>query len=255
LSRLPWENRRNYPVYVGTHYRQEWANATTNGMADHPSYHAAKHEGDVNAALRVVKDSLSRLYIVQMRMMLQQMEQKGFEKPVLVAPYRADSKNMLARTAAVYLGEQLGLEVDDKIVEMPGKSRRLMDKFERIFNTPDYAGEVQKGRAYIAVDDMITTGGTLSSLRSYIDEQGGRFLFSCSMASVDGKNTTLNPQPSQIEELSNKLSKHMQKWLENVADVKLPTLTRAETAFLLSGKNAHGLRDIACAANGIGSPA
>ncbi|MFA5592900.1 MAG: phosphoribosyltransferase [Micavibrio sp.] len=231
MSRVPWE-RRNYPVFVGKHYKAEWDSAAGDGMADHPKYNKAKNEAGVSAALSVVKSCLSHAYLAQMKNALRIMEEKGFEKPVLVAPYRKDSKNMLARTAAAYLGEQLGLEVDTAIVELPGKKRKGMDKLERFFNVPAYGGEVKKNKAYIAVDDMITTGGTLSELRSYIDSKGGRFLFSCVLASPDGKNTVLNPQPAQTEAVYKNLGQHLAKWFENASGLDIKTLTNAETMFL-----------------------
>ncbi len=236
MSRKEWE-KRNYPVYVGKHYRDGWESAASpthgDGMADHPNYNKAKFEGDVDAALSVVKSCLSHLYIAQMQKIVQEMDRRGFERPILVAPYKKDSKNMLARTAAAYLGEKLGLEVDTAIVEMPGKSRKKMEKLERVFNTPSYGGDVKK-KAYIAVDDVITTGGTLSELRSYVDSNGGRFLFACVLSSPKGCSTMLNPEEKQIDRVYKNLGQQLANWVQNAKGISIETLTRAEAAFLSS---------------------
>lgn len=249
MSREPWDDRRHYPVFVATHYRKSWAHANSAGLADNPAYEPAKHEGDADAALRVVKSSISRLYIAEMKILLNNLEAKGFQRPILVAPYREDSKNMLARTAAVYLGDELGLEVDHSIIETAGSARHKTDKASKIFNDPGFAGEVKKGQAYVAVDDMVNMGGTLASLRSYIDSHGGRYVFACSLASLDGQKAMLDPLPGQAEDVYGRLSTSLQKLLDNVFDIK--TATRAELDFVAKPNHAHILRDTILGANGL----
>lgn len=248
--RLPWE-RRNYPVFAGTHYKKDWEAAvgkTQPGIADRPEYQSAKFEADVDAALKVVKKSLSNAYIAQLQMMLNEMDAKGFKRPVLVAPFREDSKNVLARTTAAYLGDRLGLEVDTGIVQMPtakgpfARSQKQKDTFERMLMPPSFGGTVIPGTPYIGVDDMFTTGGTLSELRSYIDKNGGRFISACALATKDGQNTRLNPLPQQINNVYDNLGSKLAKWITNHVGLEIPTLTGPEATFLSSRRGIEEIR-------------
>lgn len=247
MSRLPWREDRQYRIFVASPYKKAFlsaAGAGQIGIADNPDYEAAKYGNDVNAALRVVHSAMNRIYVLQMKMALNALPE-GLRNPILVAPYKAGSPNMLARAAAIYLGDKLGLEVDHTIVERPGVSLKTLGKLERMFNSPDFEGDVQRGRWYIAVDDVVSSGTTMASLRSHIVQGGGRFLCGCALASPSGENVMLNAPKGQINEISAMLSRGIIEWFEKVSHVALDGLTKSEADFLRRPEGRRELADFA----------
>ncbi len=240
MSRVDWSDSDKCQVLVAGLYKKAFNCAakmpgdTRQGLADHKDYKAAKEQGDIDAALRVVKSCVTRLYEVQLKIALDELERQGLPKPILVAPYREGSQNMLARTAAAYLGDKFGLEVDTQIVELPGKSRRGMDKLERFFSSPKFAGDVKPGATYIAIDDVITNGGTLAELRSHIIQNGGRFAFAAALAAPDGQHRHLKPEAGQVDKVVAYLGNLAVKWLEEAKDINVRGLTKTEAGFLLT---------------------
>lgn len=247
MDRLPWRENRSYKVFVASPYKKAFADAAgakKEGIADNPSYQAAKYGGDVNAALRVVQSAMSRLYVLNMKIALDALPE-GQRNPILVAPYKQGSPNKLARAAAIYLGDQLGLEVDHDIVEKDGVSLKTLSKLERMFNSPDFEGGVQKGRWYIAIDDVVSSGTTMASLRSHIVQGGGRFLCGCALASPSGENVMLNASKGDIGAVSSMLSRGIIDWFEKVSHVALDGLTKAEADFLRKPQGRRELIDFA----------
>ena len=248
--RTPWR-RDNYPVFVAGTYRREWRMAATGdhnighfrpGLADHRSYNAAKKEGDIGAALRVVHDTMDRLYITKMKLHLNELAIQGVEKPIIVAPFKPHSQNRLARAAAIYLGEQLGLEVDTNIVETDTAPRKELTKLGRIFTPARFEGQSKEGRWYIAVDDNMLSGSTFADLRSHLVSNGSRFAFACALSTPDGKDTTLNVSQAQLSALSKQLTGTVRDWMKNVAGVGIESLTRVEAGILCTEQGRHDLR-------------
>lgn len=239
MLRLPWEKTRTYPIKVAGRYKNDWDPTATSssppGIADRPEYNAAKMRADAEAALKIVKKSLSTAYINDLKLFINDMESKGYDKPVLLAPYKQNSKNMIARTFAAYVAEKTGLEVDTDVVILPGKKsqREKGSIFERMANPPQFGGDV-RGKKYIVMEDMISSGGTLSALRSYIDQNGGRYLFACSLASVDGKSCRLDPVPQMVDRVYDNLGSKLVKWVENRVGFEISALTGPEARFLAS---------------------
>ncbi len=234
MDRLPWRENRTYNVFVAGAYKKAFqqAAAPREGIADHPDYQAAKYEASIPAAMRVVESAMNRLYVTKMRLFLNDLEARGIKNPILVAPYKENSPNRLARTAALHLGKQLGLEVDDSIVEKPGVSLKTLSKLERMFNSPDFEGDVQKGRWYIAVDDTISSGTTMAALRSHVVGGGARFLCGCALASPSAQNAVLNASKDEIKEVVSKLGDTVINWFERMSHVAMGGLTKAEANFL-----------------------
>lgn len=238
--REPW-GKGNCPVLVASAYKRAWLDVPKDhkptdlrpGLSDHPDYEAAKRGGDMDAAFRVVKSSMDRLYITRMKMMLATLRERGIENPILVAPYKQHSQNMLARAAAVYLGKELGLEVDTNILETDKVSRKELSKLGRIFTPATFEGTSKKGRWYIGVDDNMISGSTFADLRGHLVGQGSRFAFACALATPDGHNTNLNVSPEQVLLLKSGLSESIRGWMKNVVGISVESLTKFEGDVLL----------------------
>lgn len=245
MSRSDWRSGRNYPVFAANAFKKDWvrhaegvnahaSHFVRSGLSEHPKYEAAKYGGDVRAAAEVVHSAMDRLYIAKMKVQLNTLRSMDIKDPILVAPFKPTSQNMLARAAAVHLGKELGLEVDDSIIETDEISRKKLTKLGRIFNPAKFQGESKEGRWYIAVDDNMVSGSTFADLRSHLVQHGSRFAFACALSTPGGESPFVNVEKGQLESLSNDLSKSVRGWLKNVAGVGIQGLTRMEAAVLLT---------------------
>jgi hypothetical protein len=77
-------------------------------------------------------------------------------------------RNALPIQYAAQLKEILDAEIDTEIVEIGRVSRTKLRRFPSRFD-----GAVRQDAAYILVDDVFTSGGTLAALRSHILGAGG----------------------------------------------------------------------------------
>jgi hypothetical protein len=236
---------------VAAAYKKEWicektgqkAHFLRNGVADHQDYEAAKKGGDVDAALRVVRDTMDRLYLTRMKISLNSLEANGIQKPILVAPYKEGGNNMLARSAAVYLGRELGLDVDTNIVETGTVSRKTLSKLGRVFSPAQFEGKPEKGRTYIMVDDNMLSGSTFADLRTHLLKNGAGLAFSCALSTPDGKDSFLKPSENALSAVSSELSSSIKDWMKNVAGVGLESLTKFEIGVLEKPAGRRELRD------------
>lgn len=240
------------PVLVAGAYRDNWIREyygcpSDTGMMstfDDSGYHAAKTLGDVKAAIEICRHILNRTYRFRVKRQLADLEAKGYGDPIFVAPCKPTSKNALAKKTAEFLGKKLKIEVDNKIQEVPCPSRRDLDRRAKFFQRPQFTGEVEKGRLYIMVDDMVTTGATLAELRSYIVKNGGHVAFACSLASCDGMDKQLNPSGdnlNKVQRMFKALGGTVRDCLKNNTGLTPDTLTDAEADFLASGKGRYAL--------------
>jgi|GEM_PF-1371066 len=166
------------------------------GAAGKHTDHAAAKAGDTAAAYRLLKDVLSREAVDQVRAAL------GKEKPIIVPVLAVEAvgHNKIPLAAAMALGQQLGLSVDSGIYQSVKAKRTALDGLGRIFQQPEFDGEVQPGKTYFLVDDTLTQGGTLAALASHIQQNGGRVVGSFALT---GKlySATLRLSPETLSEL------------------------------------------------------
>lgn len=245
------------PVFVASAYKRAWVAEHTGqsaeslplGLSDHKDYYRAKKDGNIDAALRVVSDSISKVYIAQMRITLKNMAEQGLPPPILVAPFKPSSKNVLARSAAVYLGKELGLEVDTDIVETDKIPRKTLSKLGRLFTPATFEGESRKGAIYIMVDDNMVSGSTFADLRSHLIKNGSRVAFACALSTPQGQTTRLKPSDESLLAVSSELSSSVKGWMKNVAGMGLETLTRFEVDVLHKPAGRKELRDLVLSAS------
>ena len=243
-------------VLVAEAYRQNWIvqtcdclpNTHIKSIFDNPHYVPAKKQGDVAAAIEICRVALDKAYRTRVKLLLADFKLKGYGDPIFVAPCKPTSQNALAKTAASFLGKKLGIDVDTHIQEIPCPSRKDMERRDKFFQRPEFTGKVQKGRLYIMVDDMVTTGGTLAELRSYIVSQGGHVAFACSLASADGMDTQLHPKQEtldRVERMFKTLGQAVRDCIQNKAGLTPAALTQAEAEFFGSESGRHALKTMA----------
>ncbi len=245
MRRLDWGEQDSHVLVAGP-YRLDRARPESLraafmaqakiGTADHKAdFFRAKHNRDVEAALKVVRKTLDTCYLHRVEQMQKEM---GSNAPVFVAPVRKDGHNAMAATAASYLGEMLNQQVDKKIVEQPGNTRKDMVKISKLFEFPSFSGDVEPGRHYIVVDDMVGLGSTIAELRSYIIRKGGIYDFACCLASPSGQDHLINPFPFQEGLVRKSIGDGLVKQFEEKTGINIASLTRKES-FLLAGDKAR----------------
>lgn len=202
----------------------------------HPDHGAAK-AGDTEAAYRLLKDVLSREAVEQVRAVI------GDEKPVIVPvlAVEAAGHNKIPAVTAMALSQQLGLTVDRGIYQSVRAKRTALDGMGRIFQQPEFEGEVQPGRAYFLVDDTLTQGGTLAALASHIQQNGGRVVGSFALT---GKlySATLRLSPETLSELRARYGDVEQEFREATGR-GFDALTESEGRYLAKHDAPDAVRD------------
>ena len=143
-------------------------------------YLAAKKNFDQEAADEIVSRCLTDKFLDEIIDLLDNTSKKVFlifphpefttdgdvslpHKPTNALPFAFSSR----------LGEILGLEQWEDVIEYARPGRTALSGWQRLLWQPKFTGSVRHGAAYILVDDVVTNGGTLAALRSYIVQQGG----------------------------------------------------------------------------------
>lgn len=221
-------------------WKRDWADNPQNrkltdlrpGLFDHPDFDAANKGGNIDAALRVVRDCTDRAYIALMKIQLNVLRQQGHKDPILVVPYKEGSRNMLAHAGAARLAKELGLEIDTNIIQTGTESRKSMGRLERLFKPATFSGASQAGRLYIIVDDVMSSGSTLADMRGHLKSHGSELAFATVLATPDGKHTHLNATPEQISAVECNLTSSMRGYIENAVGFGIKCLTQPESLLL-----------------------
>lgn len=103
---------------------------------------------------------------------------KRFPNAVLL-PVRyleEEGRNKLPSTLAAGISMLTGMPVVDDVLQVEHIGRREKDEIDRLLTIAKFDGKVVPGREYILVDDGVGQGGTLSELRHYIENRGGKFV-------------------------------------------------------------------------------
>jgi hypothetical protein len=153
-------------------------------LTQHKDYKAAK-AGDVEAAFNLVKelftipenaDTQTKAKIKRRIEKIKELKRK-YPNVILVAVHaqEATGKNQIPKQLARYIGEYLGFEVNDDIVQVNAAKRTGQNKDYRMQkeHQPIFDGKVEEGKEYILIDDAVTMGGTFAALNKLIRNNGG----------------------------------------------------------------------------------
>jgi predicted amidophosphoribosyltransferase len=151
----------------------------------HTDYEAAKG-GDMNAAVRLVHDLMhsdldDRIISIA----------KKHPDAILLAIHavEATGKNEIPQALSEYIGEKAGLEIERDVVQTNVVGHTSAGQNVRLYNRPKFDGSIQKGRNYVLVDDMVTMGGTLGEMRSYVESCGGTVIDMIALSTRSAQNT------------------------------------------------------------------
>lgn len=205
-------------------------------ITTHDLYTKAK-AGDTKAALALVDDFVSDEFLQQLHKALQA------HNDVYVLPVHAEEqlgRNKIPMAYATVLQNNLGLNVDLRIVQASKANRTQADGVGRLLKRVIFDGEVVAGRNYLIVDDVITQGGTLTDLKAYIESNGGRVVL---VSTLNGKpnSAKLAITKATLGQLRKQAGKELEQWWQEQFGYDFSKLTESEARYLAKQIHRHGL--------------
>lgn len=179
-------------------------------------YQDAKN-GDLSAAREVVRACAKRERLQSFR--------EAFSNCTLLPVL---SVNQLPLALAL----EIGLPVIAGAQVRYSKERKYMSAMERLINTPEFTGSLKPGR-YILIDDVLTQGGVLNSLRQFVCEHGGEPVAAMVLAFAAGSRP-LVPSDDKIQFLHRKFGQELADVLSGIGlSCDLHRLTNSQVRYLL----------------------
>ena len=207
--------------------------ASLGDMRLHPRCEAAKN-GDAAAAYEIVRQieaRATRSWAESVRTML------GGARPARVPVQGINTLerprvNLLPGALATVLGATLELPVDREIFKVSTFSRTDFKGWPRIALPPKFTGQlVQPARGALMVDDAITQGGTLASLRAWLEAQGAHVAGAVALTG-NPNSATLALQSDTLKALRGRYAKIENWWIATLG-YGFDRLTESEAQYLL----------------------
>lgn len=235
-DRAPWGD---FPKVV--------RNGDLGSLAKEPSYLLAK-QGDIDAALTLVSSLITNDTISQLTTLL------GESKPriVPVLALEETGANKIPVAMAAVLAVSLGLELETDIVQTEKVYRTGAGADHRLAFNPSFEGNVVAGDKYIVVDDTLAMGGTLASLRGYIENKGGKVVAASVMSAHEGA-LELAINPKMLAAIIHKHGPAMDEFCKESFGYGIDRLTQGEAGQLKAAKSVDAIRDRITAARDEGS--
>lgn len=230
---MPWTKDGHYQV---SHRRVPWradtpdvivhASLTTmNGAKglERASYVAAKKKFDQSAADAVVRRCLKEAKIEEI---VDRIVYGDGLRARLVIPFPDFDDddctgnamtNAIPYAYAAQISEITGLPIDEEIIQSARVGRTKLTRWQRFLFQPEFGGTVRTDQPYILVDDVMSTGGTLAAMRSYIERNNGTVLFATVLANRSAENQQFPISEETLKELNATLGGGFEPfWLETI---------------------------------------
>lgn len=222
----------DFPDVVVQH---PWGSKARTAVRKSPDYAAAK-AGDFSAAERVVAQLVKPAVVERLRAVI------GDQDAVLVpvAAVEAAGRNRLPTVYAAALAERLDLNTARSIVQVTKAGHTGAGAAERLVRRAEFDGPVERGRAYVIVDDHVTLGGTVADLRAYIESRGGRVVAVSSLSASAGSQR-LRLAPERLAELRARFG-DVEPWFKDRFGHGYEGLTHHEAGQLLRYGSADAFR-------------
>ena len=225
-ERAPWGD---FPPLV--------RNGTLDELKNNENYQAAK-AGDAKAALDLVQSLLNEQTVTDIQNMV------GERKPIIVAIHAEEGigRNKIPAMMAKVLSMHTGWQVDNQLLQASYAGRTGMDSSYRLAFPPAFSGEVQKGRDYLIVDDNATMGGTIASLRGYIENRGGHVI-GATVMSARATGLDIVPTQKQLDAIQRKHGDTPNDYWTNTFGYGIDCLTRGEAGAIRTSPTFDDIRN------------
>lgn len=219
--------------------------AVPDAIVLHPLSAATKHAdyaeakaGDLEAAGRLARDLVTPALVDQVR------AQVGSDRQVIVQPVdaiEATGRNKIPRGTAEVLAAELGATSGTDIIQSTRAHRTSMDGLERVLGSPEFDGPVERGAAYVLVDDTLTQGGTFAALASHIRQNGGEV---AAVVALTGKgySAKLTLDPTLLKQVR-ELYSQVEPAFRAATGRGFDSLTESEARYLARHRSPDAVRD------------
>ena len=225
-ERAPWED---FPPVI--------RNGDLHASKKEPEYQAAK-AGNMPAAINLVERLLADDTVEKIRRRIR--DSKPLLLPVLAVETSGNNKIPLAM--ARVLAKRLNLEVESDIVQSERVGRTGTNANHRLAFNPSFEGEVKTGQAYLIIDDTLLMGGTIASLRGYIENRDGRVIGASVMDAQEGA-VDIAVKPKMLAAIENKHGPSMNQFWQETFGYGIDKLTQSEAGHLRRAASVDEIRD------------
>lgn len=256
---MHWDNgnaRANHPRQSWTprdrlvlvHCRISILKGTDSSFGDNAKFiqehDNAKIAFDKEAALNVVDRCLSRDTLGELEDLVYYLD----APPILVFPQPAfDDEDEITGNVALnerptnaipfayagILAEYLGAEVNETIIQASRVGTTRLPRWMRYLCQASFEGDVNRRRPYILVDDVVSSGGTFATLRSYIIVNGGTVACTTALASNSGLHELFAIADHTVGVLRSEYGQHLDRFWQETFGHGIQGLTESEAAYLL----------------------
>jgi len=200
-------------------------------------YPAAK-AGDVPAARRLVEAMLNEPIVEKLGVIT------TGANPLLasVHAYETEGINRIPTVLAEVLAERLGLHAEDSVVQTNRSGHTGASGYHRLAHPALFDGDVERGRAYLLVDDFVGQGGTLANLKGFIETKGGHAVL-CTTLTGKPYSAKLTPSGATLRALRAKHGDELETWWKDNFGYGFDCLTESEARYLERADDAQLIRN------------
>ncbi|WP_156471637.1 LPD7 domain-containing protein, partial [Snodgrassella sp. CFCC 13594] len=222
-------------------------NGNMGELKNEPKYVAAKG-GDPQAAIELVQKLIKPQLVQQIR------DMADGEKPYLIPMLaeEAAGRNMIPLAMAKALSAELGFPVDYNIQQANKVSRTGAGIYHRIAFQPTFTGDVEQGQKYIIIDDSLSVGGTIASLKGFIENRGGQVMGSAVMTAHESA-LNIVIQSDRIEAIRQKHGDGMDNLFKQEFGYGVDRLTQGESGHIRKAASVDFVRDRIIEARNVAS--
>ncbi len=212
-------------------------NAELGALKQEPEYRAAKG-GDTTLALNMVYRVLTTGTINA----IQQRLQGRKPKLVPVLAEEASGRNKIPLAMAVVLSDALNLEVEYNIIQSDKVTRTNSNADHRLAFNPRFQGQVDKDQEYLILDDTLAMGGTIASLKGFIENRGGQVIGAAVMTAHQG-SLSMPVNDKMLKAIERKHGPSVDQFWKETFGYGIDRLTQGEAGHLKSAKTFESIRD------------
>jgi hypothetical protein len=204
----------------------------TESLRENAGYRSAKN-GGLDAAWNLVREVMKPRIIEQAK--------AKFGEDVVYVPIRSvrdAGKNQIPSELAAYLAEKTGATMGAGIYKTAKTGHTGESAMGRMLRQSEFSGEIEAGKRYVIVDDVIAMGGTIADLGAYIEQNGGEVAGVVSLVNTRGMRN-LAATPEQLARIREKFGNE----IERLFGLKPEQLTRPEATFISRFSSLEALQE------------
>jgi hypoxanthine-guanine phosphoribosyltransferase len=213
--------------------------AKLGSASNHPNYADSKNGRDAEAAIQLVED------IVKNDVFQQFLQWLGDLRDFKVVPVYAieeNGVNQIPLALAYTIASRVGVDLCLDIIQSSRAFRTNKGAYYRLVNFPEFDGDVVPGTKYLIVDDTLAMGGTIASLKGFI-ENGGGIVIGAAVLTSHLEQTNINITCNMFNALIKKHGEKLDEWWKSFVGFGLDKLTQGEAGHLKKAPDIDTIRE------------